>query len=177
LIQRNVSPVVRTYSSDTRHLASGELGGMGGSDIMDIFEKLMEDHRSLEECFAEIEKTTEEDAALREQLFKQLQARLEAHEMFEEELLYPEIDQIPQMVSMIGDAYEEHAELESTAQDLAHTPVTDSDWTRRFHGLRQRIQEHVRMEENIFFPVARAELDEARAEELARQLEDRRNQL
>ena len=142
---------------------------------MDVFEKLMQDHRILGRCFAEIERTSDKDAARREQFFQELQAKLEAHEMFEEEVVYPEIDQIPQAASMIGEAYESHAEFDGIAQELSYVHVTDSEWIRRIRELKELIQEHARMEEERLFPAARAGLAETRAGELGRQFEARRN--
>jgi hemerythrin superfamily protein len=102
---------------------------------------------------------------------------LEAHEVFEEEVLYPEIDQIPQIVSMIGDAYEAHAEFDTIMRELSDSPVTDDEWMRRIGELEETVREHVRMEEESLFPAACAKLAESRAEELGRQLDARRNYL
>ena len=142
-----------------------------------VFEKLVQDHRIVEKRLSEIERTVDKDAALREQLFKELQVMLEVHETFEEEVLYPEIDQIPQIVSMIGNAYEAHAEFDTIMRELSDSPVTDDEWMRRIGELKEMVREHVRMEEESLFPAAHAKLAESRAEELGRQLDARRNYL
>jgi hemerythrin superfamily protein len=57
---------------------------------MNVFQKLMHDHRISEQLFAEIERTSDKETERRKQLFRELRAGLEAHEISEEEILYPE---------------------------------------------------------------------------------------
>jgi iron-sulfur cluster repair protein YtfE (RIC family) len=144
---------------------------------MDVFETLMQDHRVAEQRFAEIERTTDKETERRERLFKELRACLEAHEIFEEEVLYPEIEQFPTIKRLIGHASEAHAEFDAILQELSEMPVARDEWMDGIRELKDMIHEHVRMEDETMFPAARAELAETRAEELGRRIEERQKEV
>jgi hemerythrin superfamily protein len=144
---------------------------------MDAFEKLMQDHRIAEQCLAEIVATTCKETERREQLFKELRAMLEAHETFEEEVLYPEIDQFPSTRLVVAEAFDEHAEFDAILQEIAGIPADRDDWIDRILEFKELLQKHVRAEEETMFPPARLEVDKSRAEELGRQIGERQNNL
>jgi len=137
---------------------------------MDVFEELVRDHRIIEQHFVEIEQTTEVEC--RERLFRELRARFEAHEVFEEETLYPEMEQLPSTKLVVGEAFDTHAELDQILQEIAEVPVNKSEWIDRIRELKEMIQEHMRKEETIF-PAVRTGLAKTRAEELGRQFQER----
>jgi iron-sulfur cluster repair protein YtfE (RIC family) len=118
---------------------------------MDVFEELIRDHRITEQRFAEIEQTTDRELERRQQLVRELRAGFEAHELFEEEILYPEIDQFPSTKLAIGDAFEAHAELDRILQEIEGTPATDAEWIWRIRELKSGMQEHMRAEEERYF--------------------------
>jgi|SRR6516165_3326499 hypothetical protein len=103
---------------------------------MDVFEELIRDHRVIEQQFVEIEQTTEVER--REQLFRELRARFEAHEVFEEETLYPEIDQLPSTKLVVGEAFDTHAELDAVLQEIAEVPANKTEWIERIRELKGR---------------------------------------
>jgi iron-sulfur cluster repair protein YtfE (RIC family) len=140
---------------------------------MDVFEELIRDHRVTEQRFAEIEQTTDRELERRQGLFRELRAGFESHELFEEEILYPEFDQMPATKLAIGDAFEAHAELDGILQEIETTPANDAEWIGRIRELKSRMQEHMRAEEEKIFPVARMELAKNRAEELGRRFQER----
>jgi len=104
---------------------------------------------------------------------KELRAGFESHELFEEEILYPEFDQFLSTKVAIGDAFEAHAELDGLLQEIEGTPANNAGWIERIRELKSRMQEHMRAEEEKIFPVARLELAKTRAEELGRRFQER----
>jgi len=140
---------------------------------MDVFEELIQDHRVTEQRFAEIEQTTDRELDRRQGLFRELRAGFESHELFEEEILYPEFDQLLSTKTAIGDAFEAHAELDGLLQEIEGTPANNAGWIERIRELKSRMQEHMRAEEENIFPVARLELAKTRAEELGRRFLER----
>jgi len=140
---------------------------------MDVFEELIQDHRVTEQRFAEIEQTTDRELERRQGLFRELRAGFESHELFEEEVLYPEFDQLLSTKTAIGDAFEAHAELDGLLQEIEGTPANDAESTERIRELKSLMQEHMRAEEEKIFPVARLELAKTRAEELGRRFLER----
>ena len=138
---------------------------------MDVFEELIRDHRVTEQRFAEIEQTTDRELERRQGLFQELRVAFESHELFEEETLYPEFDQLLSTKVAIGDAFEAHAELDGLLQEIEGTPANDAGWIERIRELKSRMREHMRAEEEKIFPVARLELAQTRAEELGRRFQ------
>jgi hypothetical protein len=51
---------------------------------MDVFQRLIQDHRIIEQRFAEIKETSEKGAERRELLFAKLREGLKVHEVLEE---------------------------------------------------------------------------------------------
>jgi len=140
---------------------------------MDVFEELIRDHRVTEQRFGEIEQTTTSELERRQGLFRDLKAGFESHELFEEEVLYPEFDQLSSTKAAIGDAFEAHAELDGLLQEIEGTPANNTEWIERISELKSRMQEHMRAEEEKIFAVARLELAKTRAEELGRRFGER----
>jgi hypothetical protein len=59
---------------------------------MDVYQILMQDHRTVEQLFIKIEQT--DDLERREQMFGKLRLALEDHTLVAENLFYPEIDKL-----------------------------------------------------------------------------------
>jgi iron-sulfur cluster repair protein YtfE (RIC family) len=137
---------------------------------MDVYQILMQDHRTVEQIFIEIEQTDDREVERREQLFGKLRTSLEAHTVVEENLFYPEIDKYPAIKELVSEAFDEHAEFEQTLQQISELPTDKADWREMIKELEEVVQEHVHKEEDKMFPAARKELDESRAEELGRQI-------
>jgi alcohol dehydrogenase len=137
---------------------------------MDVYQILMQDHRTVEQLFIDIEQTDDREVERREQLFGKLRVALEDHTVVEENLFYPEIDKYPAIKELIAEAFDEHAEFEQTLQQISELPTDKADWLEMIKRLEEVVQEHVRKEEDKMFSAARKELDESRAEELGRQI-------
>ena len=143
---------------------------------MDLYQILMRDHRLTEQIFSEIEKTTATEVRRREQLFDNLRKGLEAHGVVEENIFYPEIEKLSPTRELVGDAFEEHAEIGAILQEIGELPADKDEWLDRINELKEVVQEHVCKEEDRMFPVARNLLDEARAEDLGRQIQEIKQQ-
>ena len=144
---------------------------------MDVFQRLIQDHRIAEQRFAEIEKTSEKEAERRELLFAKLREELEAHEVFEEECLYPEIDEVLSAKAVVAEALDEHAEFDAILQEISEIPANKGEWLEKICELKDMVRGHVRKEEENMFPVVRSKLAQSRAEELGRQIEERQKSL
>ena len=143
---------------------------------MNLYQILMQDHRLTDQIFSDIEKTTAAEVRRREQLFADLRKGLEAHNVVEENIFYPEIESLSATRELVGDAFDEHAEIDAILQEIAELPTDKDEWSERITELKVVVQEHVRKEEDRIFPAARYLLDEARAEELGRRIEEMKQQ-
>jgi iron-sulfur cluster repair protein YtfE (RIC family) len=101
-----------------------------------------------------------------------LQEELEAHVILEETVFYPEIDKLPIAGEFVDVAFDDHAEFDAILQEISELPVDKPDWLERVVELKDVVRRHIVNEENTLFPVARKELDDCRAEELGRQIEE-----
>jgi iron-sulfur cluster repair protein YtfE (RIC family) len=144
---------------------------------MDVFQWLIQDHRIAEQRFAEIEKTSEKEEERRELLFAKLREGLEAHEVLEEEYLYPEIDEVSSAKAVVAEALDEHAEFDAILQEISEIPANKGEWLEKICELKDMVRGHVRKEEEKMFPVARSKLAQSRAEELGRQIQERQKSL
>jgi len=61
-------------------------------------------------------------------------------------------------------------------QDISELPADKPEWLERIAELKDLVQQHINGEENKMFPAARKVLDERRAEELGRQIEELKQQ-
>ena len=138
---------------------------------MDVYQILMQDHRTVEQIFVEIEATADSEVERRELLFRKLRKVVEGHTVVEENILYPEIEKYPATKELVAEAFDEHADFEETLQEISELPTDKNEWLERINELRDVINEHVNKEENRMFPAARREIDERRAEELGRQIQ------
>ena len=143
---------------------------------MDLYQILMRDHRLTDQIFSDIEKTTAAEVRRREQLFADLQKGLEAHNVVEENIFYPEIERLSATRELAGDAFDEHAEIDAILQEIAELPTDKDEWSEQIAELKVVVEEHVRKEENRIFPAARNLFDEVRAEELGRRIEEMKQQ-
>ena len=139
---------------------------------MGVYQTLLRDHRTIQQIFREIERTDFSEAERREQLFRNLRQELEAHAILEKNIFYPEIDKFPVAGELVDVAIEEHAEFDAILQEISELPVTKVDWLERVAELKDMAQQHIVSEETRLFPAARKELDDSRAEELGRQIEE-----
>jgi iron-sulfur cluster repair protein YtfE (RIC family) len=144
---------------------------------MDVFQRLIQDHRSTEQRFAEIEETREKEAERRELLFAKLREGLEAHEVFEEEYLYPEIDEVLSAKAVVAEVLDEHAAFDAILQEISEIPANKDEWLEKVCELRDMVRGHERKEEEKMFPVARNKLGQNRSEELGRQIQERQKSL
>src|SRR5271170_6388803 len=135
-------------------------------DQMDVYQILLQDHHTIQKIFLEINRANITEVRRREQLFRTLQNELEAHEILDETVFYPEIDKYPDARDLIGVAFDEHAEFDATLQEISEIPADKPEWLDRISELKDLVQQHVYSEENKMFPAARKILDERRAEEL-----------
>jgi iron-sulfur cluster repair protein YtfE (RIC family) len=95
---------------------------------MDVYHTLLLDHQTIQQIFSELEKTNVSEAERRELLFSTLREKLEAHEILEETVFYPEIDKFPIAAELVNVAFEEHAEFGAILQEISELPVGKPEW-------------------------------------------------
>jgi hypothetical protein len=138
----------------------------------DVIEILEQDHREVEQMFAELESlrgaATEEAKSRRKTVTEQVTIELVRHSVAEEVLVYPQVEK-KVSAEEAEHAREEHAEAEETLQRLEKLDADDPAFDDELATLMAEIRHHIKDEEGQMFVHMRQVID---ADEL-RKLGDR----
>ena len=141
---------------------------MVADDQRNVIEVLEQDHREVEQMFAELESlrgaATDEEKARRKALAEQVTIELVRHSVAEEVLVYPEVEE---KVSAEEAEHErkEHAEAEETLARLEKLDADDPAFDDELATLMGEIRHHIEDEEGQMFAHMRQAID---ADELRR---------
>jgi hemerythrin-like domain-containing protein len=133
----------------------------------DVIEVLEQDHREVEQMFAELESlrgaSTEDEQSRRKALTEQVTIELVRHSVAEEVLVYPEVEK-KVSAEEAEHAREEHAEAEETLQRLEKLDADDPAFDDELATLMGEIRHHIDDEEGEMFAHMRQviEADELR---------------
>jgi hemerythrin superfamily protein len=126
---------------------------MAGKDVVDL---LIEDHREIEDLFAELE-GGEGTPEQRRQLANVMIAQLVRHAVAEEEFVYPAARRaLPDGDQLADQEIAEHAEAERTMKDLEAVDPADLRFDMLLAELTVTVRHHVADEESTLFPMLRA---------------------
>lgn len=103
----------------------------------------------------------------KEALFK-IKAEIDSHMAGEEKLYYPLLEEKEESRDVARKAYIEHNEARALMYELEGMDENSEDWTTRLSELREAIVHHVEDEEGKVFEVSRNILGQQKAEELAK---------
>jgi len=122
---------------------------------MDPTKLLKKQHREVEGLFREIEKADEPQEC--RQLLEQLGEKLALHMRIEEEMFYPEIENLgaKKAKEMGAEAYEEHAVVKLVIGELPRVDPEDERFHAKITVLSELIEHHVEEEEKEMFKLAR----------------------
>ncbi|HYN93150.1 MAG TPA: hemerythrin domain-containing protein [Pilimelia sp.] len=146
----------------------GTLPVGGGRDVLDL---LTDDHRELEELFAELE-GGEGTPQQRRDLADVVIAELVRHAIAEEEYVYPTARRALADGDEVADhEIAEHGEAEQLMKDLEGVDPTDPRFDTLLTELTATIRQHVADEEANLFPRLRATCPAAELTDLAGKVE------
>ena len=121
----------------------------------DAIELLEREHRRFEQLLKEGEETTERARKRRRELLATLTAELNAHELMEEQVLYPALQSDPRAREIVLEGYEEHHVADVIAAELKNVATDDEQWAAKFKVLKENIEHHIQEEEGEMFRTAR----------------------
>jgi hemerythrin superfamily protein len=129
-----------------------ETGADRDHDNRDLIDILLEDHREVEQLFAELE-SGQGTPERRRDVADAVIAELVRHSVAEEEYLYPTARRILSDGDQIADdELREHAEAERTMKVLEPLDATDPDFDETAATLMREIRHHILEEERDLFP-------------------------
>jgi len=136
---------------------------------MKATELLTQQHQEVASLFKTIEKT--ENEAEKKTAFKELAAKLAAHDAIERKIFYPACEEALGLNDQLGEALVEHGVVEF-ALYLANEAVGKSDFDFKCKVLKELVEHHVEEEQDEFFPMVEKALGSDRLESLGEDLED-----
>jgi hypothetical protein len=128
----------------------------------DVIEILEQDHREVEQMFAELESlrgaSTEEAQSRRKAVTEQVTIELVRHSVAEEVLVYPRVED-KVSAEEAEHAREEHAEAEETLHRLEKLDADDPSFDDELATLMAEIRHHIADEEGEMFAHMRQVID------------------
>lgn len=150
------------HEQDSAREAS--IGEYGSSDAIEILEQ---QHREVEDLFAQFEEAQDDEE--RETLFLELADALAIHATIEERHFYPAVkDQ--QTEEQLKEAHEEHKKVKRQIAELLGMGADDDEFVEKVAALRQCVDHHVGEEEGELFPKCRELLDEEELEAIGQEM-------
>ena len=137
----------------------------------DVIEILEQDHREVEEMFAELESlrgaSTEEEQERRKAVTERVTIELVRHSVAEEVLVYPRVED-KVSAEEAEHAREEHAEAEETLHRLEKLDADDPAFDDELATLMAEIRHHIADEEGQMFAHMREVIDQDELRKLGR---------
>lgn len=137
---------------------------------MNIFEALRESH-DRQRTYADALIQTSGDTPERVEAYKQLKSELQAHETAEERHFYIPLMEFDNGVDLSRHAISEHHEMDEMMEELDETEMSSPAWLATAKKLAEKVNHHLKEEEQKFFQMAGKLLDDKQKETLAGQYE------
>lgn len=122
---------------------------------MDALQLLKDDHDKVKKMLSEMEETTERAVKTRTEMLQTLKQELTLHEVIEEEIFYPAMQEHPKAQELVLEAYEEHNVVDTIMSELEATSVEDETWHAKFMVMKENLEHHIEEEEGEMFKQAR----------------------
>jgi iron-sulfur cluster repair protein YtfE (RIC family) len=92
------------------------------------------------------------------------------HSKMEEQYLYPRMQNISAVSTLIRHSYDEHAQAAKTLQELSRHKIESPQWQTLCRELLQEVSQHAETEEQQLFPIIQQELSSAEIEGIYQQM-------
>ena len=136
----------------------------------DALEILVREHRRFKALLAQGEATTERAGKGRRRLLDSLVSELAAHEVMEEQVLYPALLSYAHTRETLSEGLDEHDGTDAIVNELRAVSPHDPEWSVRFRVLKEYLENHMDHEEKHLFPVARGVFPRQELRDLADQM-------
>lgn len=147
---------------------------------MNAIDLLIEDHERVKGILTRLTESTERAVKTRTDLLQKLEMEVTIHTQLEEQILYPAYKEAggKEELKMYHEAKEEHRAVDSLVlPDLKVTDPGSVEFSGRAKVCKELLEHHIEEEESEMFPQARELFDEARLEEMGKQMSELRDRL
>jgi hypothetical protein len=131
---------------------------------MTIFQALLVSHETQRELSARVLESQPMEE--RQRVFEELKRELAAHETAEERCFYVPLMQYDEGMDLSRHAIAEHHEMDEMVEALEKTDPHAAEWQECLRKLCDKIEHHLKEEEDKFFPQAGEVLSEEQKKEL-----------
>jgi hypothetical protein len=132
---------------------------------MDIFQALLQSHER-QRAMSKRLLSDVGDPGQRKQAFDELKAEMAAHETAEERAFYVPLFEHDDTVDEARHGVSEHHEMDEMVEDLEKAKEGSAEWLESVGKLIQKLEHHLKEEEEKFFPEAKKVLDGKQTQEL-----------
>jgi hemerythrin-like domain-containing protein len=132
---------------------------------MDIFQALLQSHER-QRALSKRLLSDIGDPGQRKQAFDELRAEMAAHETAEERAFYVPLFEHDDTVDEARHGVAEHHEMDEMVEDLEKAKEGSAEWLENLGKLIQKLEHHLKEEEQKFFPEAKKVLDGKQTQEL-----------
>lgn len=132
---------------------------------MDIFQALLQSHER-QRAMSKRLLADVGDPGQRKRAFDELKAEMAAHETAEERAFYVPLFEHDDTVDEARHGIAEHHEMDEMVEDLEKAKEGSAEWLENVGKLVQKLEHHLKEEEQKFFPEARKVLDAKQQQEL-----------
>jgi iron-sulfur cluster repair protein YtfE (RIC family) len=137
---------------------------------MDLFSLLKKDHEELKGLLQRLIATPDPQRESVRDLQEALADLLTNHSAMEEQYLYPRMQKVSAVSSLIRHSYEEHKQAARTLQELGRHPMESPQWVELCQELLQALTQHIETEEQSLFPVIQQEVPNAEVNDMYQQM-------
>lgn len=144
---------------------------------MDIYAYLKKDHRKVEDLFEKLASARSD--ATRKECLKTIREELLLHAKTEEATFYAALEEKVQdqpLEMLMPEAEKEHDGVRKLFDQIDSNKVGSAKWLLLVGQLKQAVEHHVEEEEENIFKEARKLLSDDEARELARQMDELKQQ-
>lgn len=142
---------------------------------MNVLDLLERDHHRISHLLREIEHAPHEQR--QQELTLELGRELEAHARLEQELFYPALGGVPALRALVQESEDEHHRVREQFETLAERGTGTTQWLVQFGRLREEVEQHLRVEEEVLFTWARRIGSEQELDSMGEQMAELRHWL
>lgn len=141
---------------------------------MDPVELIKNDHRMVEELFAEYEGLGDTAYATKRALADQIIRALELHTEMEETIAYPAFRDVfkKEDDKMVEEAFAEHEVAKHLIEEIRSLSPEDPQFDAKVTVLKENVAHHVKEEETELLPAAEKELPEDELARIGEEMQD-----
>lgn len=138
---------------------------------MNAIKLLEQQHREVEELFAQFEDASDSEIESKQQLVKKIMDALAAHAAIEEQIFYPATKDA-RTEELLHEAVEEHLGAKRIIADLLDQGLDEAVFKAKVKVLQEQIEHHVAEEEKELFPKVKKLLGGEELDELGERMQE-----